>query len=73
MLAEVKISVKQQEIFEGINPTIKSFLLGKRALVEAGIEALLNLTTHYKSGRSYSEYFYTNNGGLPNWERHLQP
>lgn len=55
MLAEVKMSVKQQEIFEGINPTIKSFLLGKRALVEAGIEALLNLTTHYKSGRSYSQ------------------
>ena len=55
MLAEVKKSVKQQEIFEGINPSIRFFFPGKSALVEAGIEALLNLITHDKSGRSCSQ------------------
>ena len=50
-LAEVEKSVKQQEIFEGINHSIKSFFPGKSALVEAGIEALLNLITDCKSGR----------------------
>ena len=55
MLAEVEKSVKQQEIFEGINPSTKSFFCGKSALVEAGIEALQNLIIHEKSGRSCSQ------------------
>ena len=42
--------MKQQEIFKGINPDIKYFFCGKSALVEGGIEALLNLITHDKSG-----------------------
>ena len=52
VLAEVEKSVKQQEIFEGINPSIKSFFHGN--LVEPGIEARLNLIMHDKSGRSCS-------------------
>ena len=55
MLAEVEKSVKQQKIFEGINPSIKSFFHGKSPLVEAGIEALMNLITHGKSRRSCSQ------------------
>ena len=51
VLAEVEKSVKQQEIFEGINPSIKSFFRRKSALVEA----LLNLIIHDKSGRSCSQ------------------
>ena len=50
VLAEVEKSVKQQEIFESINPSIKSFFCGKSPLVEAGIETLLNLITYDKSG-----------------------
>ena len=49
VLAEVENSVKQKEIFEDISPSLKSFFHGKSALVEAGIEALLNLITHDKS------------------------
>ena len=52
VLPEVEKSVKQQEIFEGISPSIKSFFHGKGALGEAGMEVLLNLITHDKSGRS---------------------
>ena len=55
MLAEVEKSVKQQEIFEGINPSIKSSFCGKSALAEAGIEALQNLIIHDKTGRSCSQ------------------
>ena len=52
VLPEVEKSVKQQEIFEGNSPTIKSFFHEKGALAEAGTEVLLNLITHDKSGGS---------------------
>ena len=55
VLAEVEKSVQQQDIFEKINPALKSFFRGKTALVEAGIEALLTLVTHDKSGKTYSQ------------------
>ena len=57
VLAEIEKSVTQQ-IFEGISPSIKSFFRRKSALVEAGIEALLNLITHNKSGRSCSQAIF---------------
>ena len=47
--------VKQQDVFEKINPSLRSFFRGKKALVEAGIEALLTLITHDKSGKSCSQ------------------
>ena len=55
VLSKIEKSVKQQEIFESINPALKSFFRGKKALVEAGIEALLTLITHDKSGKSCSK------------------
>ena len=55
VLNEIEKSVKQQEIFEKINPVLKSFFRGKKALVEAGIEALLSLITHDKSAKSCSQ------------------
>ena len=55
VLNEIDKSVKQQEIFEKINPALKSFFRGKKALVEAGIEALLSLITHDKSAKSCSQ------------------
>ena len=55
VLNEIETSVKQQEIFEKINPALKSFLRGKKALAEAGIESLLFLITHDKSAKSCSQ------------------
>ena len=55
VLANIEKSVKQQQIFESINPALRSFFRGKTALVEAGIEALLSLITHDKSARSCSQ------------------
>ena len=54
VLNEIEKSVKQQEIFEKINPALKSFFCGKKALVEAGIGALLSLIIHDKSPKSCS-------------------
>ena len=51
---EIEKSVKQQEIFEKINPALKSFFCGKKALVEAGIGALLSLIIYDKSAKSCS-------------------
>ena len=46
--------MKQREILEGINPSLKSFFRGKKTTVEAVIEALLALISHDKSGKSSS-------------------
>ena len=54
VLYEIEKTVKQREILEGINPSLKSFFRGKKTTVEAGIEALLALVTHDKSGKSTS-------------------
>lgn len=55
VLADIEKSVKQQEILEKINPALRSFFRGKKAIVEAGIEALLSLITHDKSAKSCSQ------------------
>ena len=55
ILARVEKSVKQQEILEKINPALRSFFRGKKAIAEAGIEALLSLLTHDKSAKSCSQ------------------
>ena len=54
VLNEIEKSVKQQEIFEKINPALKSFFRGKKALVETEIKALLSLITNDKSAKSCS-------------------
>ena len=55
VLSKIEKSVKQQDVLEQINPSLKSIFRGKKALVEAGIEALLSLITHDKSGKSSSQ------------------
>ena len=55
VLSTIEKRVNQQQIFESINPALRSFFRGKKALVEAGIEALLTLITHDKSGKSCSQ------------------
>ena len=55
VLSGIEKTVRQQEIFESINPALRSFFRGKKALVEAGIEAILTLITHDKSGKSCSQ------------------
>ena len=55
VLSSIEKEVKQQEIFESINPALKSFFRGKMAVVEAGIEAILKLVTHQKSAISSSQ------------------
>ena len=55
VLNEIEKSVKHQEIFGKINPALKLFFRGKKALVKAGIEALLSLITHDKSAKSCSQ------------------
>ena len=54
VLYDIEKQVKQREILEGINPSLKSFFRGKKTTVEAGIEALLSLISHDKSGKSSS-------------------
>ena len=49
VLASIEKKVEQQQVLENINPALKSFSRGKKALVEAGIEALLTLITHNNS------------------------
>ena len=55
VLARVEKSVKQQEILEKINPALRSFFRDKKAIAEAGIEALLSLFTLDKSAKSCSQ------------------
>ena len=55
VLNEIEKSAKHQEIFGKINPALKLFFRGKKALVKAEIEALLSLITHDKSAKSCSQ------------------
>ena len=55
VLRKIEKSVKQQDVLEQINASLKSFFRGKKELVKAGIEALLSLITHDKSGKSSSQ------------------
>ena len=54
VLYDIEKQVQQREILEGINPSLKPFFRGKKTTVEAGIEALLSLISHDKSGKSSS-------------------
>ena len=54
VLSQIEKTVRQREMFESINPALKSFFRGKKTVVEAGIEALLALISHDKSGKSSS-------------------
>ena len=53
--ATIEKSVKQRELFKSINPSLKSFFQGKKTVVEAGINALMTLVSHDKSGKSCSQ------------------
>ena len=53
-LKKIENSVSQRYMLEWINSALKLFIWGKKATVEAGIEALLNHVTQDKSGRSCS-------------------
>ena len=55
VLSQVEKDVRQQQILESINPALKSFFCGKTAVVESGIDVLLKLITHNKSGNSCSQ------------------
>ena len=55
VLATIEKSVKQRELFESINPSLKSFFQGKKTVVEAGINALMTLVSCDKSGKSCSQ------------------
>ena len=54
-LLRIEKTVKQQDVSEKIYPSLRCFFRGKKALVEAGIEALLTLITLDKSGKSCSQ------------------
>ena len=55
VLATIEKSVKQRQLFELINPSLKSFFQGKKTVVEAGMGALMTLVSHDKSGKSFSQ------------------
>ena len=55
VLSKTEKSVNQQDVLDQIIPSLKSFFRGKKALVKAGIEDLLSLITHDKSGKSSSQ------------------
>ena len=52
VLSQVETSVKQRNTLENICPRLKSFFRGKKTTVEAGIDSLLTLVSHDKSGKS---------------------
>ena len=56
VLYRIENSVKQREMFETINPSLKSFSHGKETVVEGGIEALISLVSDDKSGKSCSQH-----------------
>ena len=55
VLSKIEKSVNQHDVLDKINPSLKLLFRGKKALVETGIEALLSLITHDKSGKSSSQ------------------
>ena len=54
LLSKVEALVKQRDTLESISPRLKSFFRGKKTTVEAGIDALMTLVTHDKSGKTTS-------------------
>ena len=55
VLCKIEKSVKKLDVLEQIHPSLKSFFRGKKAVVEAGIEALLSVITHDMSPKSSSQ------------------
>ena len=55
VLATTEKSVKQRELFESIDPSLRSFFPGKKTDIEAGIDTLMTLVSCDKPGISYSQ------------------
>ena len=49
VLAEMEKHLGMRDKLEGINPSLRSFFRGEKAIVVAGIKCLLNLVAHEKS------------------------
>ena len=54
VLSDIEYKLKLREKFEAVNPSLRSFFRGKKAIVVAGITAILKLVIHDKSGNSVS-------------------
>ena len=54
VLADIERKLKLRERLEKINPSLRPFFRGKKAIVVAGMQALLKLITHDKSGNTVS-------------------
>ena len=50
--SKIEKALKQRQMFESINKALKLFFRGKSTSVKARIEALLNLISRDKSGKS---------------------
>ena len=53
-MAAFEERVKLRQRLEAINPALKPFFRGKKAVVAAGIQAILKLVSYDKSGNSSS-------------------
>ena len=53
-MAAFEERVKLRQRLEAINPALKPFFRGKKAVVVAGIQAILKLVSYDKSGNSSS-------------------
>ena len=54
VLASVERKLQLRERMEKINPSLRPFFRGKKAVVVAGMQALMKLITHDKSGNTVS-------------------
>ena len=54
VLADIEGKVKLRQKLKAINPSLRMFFRGKKAVAVAGITAILKLVTHDKSGNSVS-------------------
>ena len=52
VLASLELDLKMRQGFEELNPNLKSWFRGERAVFLAGIKCLINLISHDKSGHS---------------------
>lgn len=54
VLADIENKVELRKRLEAVNPSLRPFFRGQKAVVLAGIQALLKLVTHDKSGNTVS-------------------
>ena len=54
VLSDIEYKLKLCEKLEAVNPSLRSFFRGKKAIIVAGITAILKLVTHDKSRNSVS-------------------